>query len=773
MNIMSFYWRRRIRHAGVVFNDDAIPQLLTQLTLDEKCSLLSGSDFWHTQPVERLGIPAVMVTDGPHGIRKQSETSGDLDIDNAIPATCFPTAAGLASTWDPELMTEIGRALGRECRAMGVHVLLGPGVNIKRTPLCGRNFEYFSEDPLLAGELAACLVRGVEAEGVGTSVKHFAANNQETDRMRISVEVDERTLREIYLAPFERIVTAANPATLMCSYNRINGAYSSENPWLLTQVLRDEWGFDGLVMTDWGAVNDRVAGVRGGLDLEMPSSQGVNDRLVAEAVRRGDLFEAALDRAVTRVLRLVARCHQEPTEGAIVDVDAHHDLASRAAAASAVLLKNDDEVLPLSGLDDVILIGELARTPRYQGAGSSRVNPTRLVSILEALRQRAEVPFEPGYVLADSPTATGDDDTLRQAAVAAARRRTAVLVLGLPSADESEGYDRSHIDIPASHIRLLREVAEAAERTVVLLANGSAVATAPWQDAADAILELWLGGQGGGEGAARLITGEVSPTGRLAESIPRHVGQFPAQLNFPGENGVVRYGEGLFIGYRGLQALGGAPSYPFGHGLTYTRFSYSDLVVEALEVTPELPLTAPVLRVAFTVTNSGDRDGVAVPQLYLGHPTSAFARPVRELRGFSRLDLGPGESKRVTITVDRRTMSLWHPPSHSWQVEPGPVTVEIGESSADLRLSAETTITAPSLRPPLTHWSTLREWKADPAAWPAMRTALGEFGELMDGSGDTNPEAFFLLDLPACKAALMFNQPTATQLDDLVARFGA
>ncbi|MDO5083702.1 MAG: glycoside hydrolase family 3 C-terminal domain-containing protein [Arachnia propionica] len=756
----------------VVFDDDAIPQLLDRLTLEEKCSLLSGSDFWHTEPIERLDIPALMLTDGPHGVRKQSQTSEDLDVGNAMPATCFPTAAGLASTWDRDLVAEIGHALGRECRALGVHVLLGPGVNIKRTPLCGRNFEYFSEDPLLAGELATCLVRGIEAEGIGTSVKHFAANNQETDRMRINVEVDERTLREIYLAPFERVVTTANPATLMCSYNRINGAYSSENPWLLTRVLRDEWGFDGLVMTDWGAVNDRVAGVRGGLDLEMPSSQGLNDHRVAEAVRRGDLSEDTLDRAVARVLRLVARHHQ-PVEEHALDLDAHHDLACRAAAASAVLLKNDQETLPLSGLDDVVVIGELARTPRYQGAGSSRVNPTRLVSILEALRERAAVPFEPGYVLADSPTAGSDDEILHRAAATAARGRTAVLVLGLPSADESEGYDRNHIDLPASHVRLLREVSEVAERTVVLLANGSAVATAPWQHAADAILELWLGGQGGGEGAARLLTGEVSPSGRLAETIPLRVEQLPAQLNFPGENGVVRYGEGLFIGYRGLQALGAHPSFPFGHGLTYTSFSYSDLVVEAAEVTPELPLTAPVLRVTFTVTNSGDRHGVAVPQLYLGHPTSAFTRPVRELRGFSRLGLEPGKSEPVTITVDRRTMSLWHTLSHSWQVEPGPVTVEIGESSADIRLSATATITTPSLRPPLTHWSTLREWRADPMAWPTMREALGEFGKLMDGPGEINPEAFFLLDLPACKATLMFNQPTATQLDDLVARFGA
>jgi beta-glucosidase-like glycosyl hydrolase len=386
-----------------VFTEEQIPELLAQLTLEEKCSLLSGSDFWHTQPVERLGIPALMVSDGPHGLRKQAEGTDEMGLEESVPATCFPTAAALASTWDVALLTEIGRALAEEAKAQGVGVILGPGVNLKRSPLCGRNFEYFSEDPLLAGELAAALAAGIQSGGVGTSVKHFAANNQETDRMRTNARIDERTLREIYLSIFERIIERACPATLMCSYNRINDVYSSENRWLLTEVLREEWGFDGLVMTDWGAVHDRVAGVAAGLDLEMPSSRGWNDRLVAEAVRTGVLDESDLDRAVARVLRLVSRHHRETPEEHL-DLGAHHELAREAASRSAVLLKNEGAALPLPGLGDVVVIGEMARTPRYQGAGSSQVNPTRLDNALDALRRRHPgLPFEPGYPAARLP----------------------------------------------------------------------------------------------------------------------------------------------------------------------------------------------------------------------------------------------------------------------------------------------------------------------------------------------------------------------------------
>ncbi|QUC09789.1 glycoside hydrolase family 3 protein [Arachnia propionica] len=494
-----------------MFTEEQIPELLAQLTLEEKCSLLSGSDFWHTQPVERLGIPALMVSDGPHGLRKQAVGADEMGLEESVPATCFPTAAALASTWDVTLLTEIGRALAEEAKAQGVGVILGPGVNLKRSPLCGRNFEYFSEDPLLAGELAAALAAGIQSGGVGTSVKHFAANNQETDRMRTNARIDERTLREIYLSIFERIIERARPATLMCSYNRINDVYSSENRWLLTEVLREEWGFDGLVMTDWGAVHDRVAGVAAGLDLEMPSSHGWNDRLVAEAVRTGALDESDLDRSVARVLRLVSRHHRETPEEHL-DLGAHHELAREAASRSAVLLKNERAALPLPGLGDVVVIGEMARTPRYQGAGSSQVNPTRLDNALDALRRRHPgLPFEPGYPLPDSPAAAFPAGELLRRAQEAAAGRTVLLFLGLPAADESEGYDRQHISLPAGHVDLLRAVRRVANGVIVLLSNGAAVETASWQDDADAIMELWLPGQGGGEAVARLVTGEDSP----------------------------------------------------------------------------------------------------------------------------------------------------------------------------------------------------------------------------------------------------------------------
>ena len=494
-----------------MFTEEQIPELLAQLTLEEKCSLLSGSDFWHTQPVERLGIPALMVSDGPHGLRKQAEGADEMGLEESVPATCFPTAAALASTWDVTLLTEIGRALAEEAKAQSIGVILGPGVNLKRSPLCGRNFEYFSEDPLLAGELAAALAAGIQSGGVGTSVKHFAANNQETDRMRTNARIDERTLREIYLSIFERIIEQARPATLMCSYNRINDIYSSENRWLLTEVLREEWGFDGLVMTDWGAVHDRVAGVAAGLDLEMPSSHGWNDRLVAEAVRTGALDESDLDRSVARVLRLVSRHHRETPEEHL-DLGAHHELAREAASRSAVLLKNERAALPLPGLGDVVVIGEMARTPRYQGAGSSQVNPTRLDNALDALRRRHPgLPFEPGYPLPDSPAAAFPAGELLRRAQEAAAGRTVLLFLGLPAADESEGYDRQHISLPAGHVDLLRAVRRVANGVIVLLSNGAAVETASWQDDADAIMELWLPGQGGGEAVARLVTGEDSP----------------------------------------------------------------------------------------------------------------------------------------------------------------------------------------------------------------------------------------------------------------------
>lgn len=756
-----------------------IPRILRELTLEEKASLCSGQDFWHTQAVDRLGIPAVMGTDGPHGLRKQAGATDHLGLNASVPATCFPSAAGLASTWDPELMLRVGEALGRETRANEVAVLLGPGVNMKRSPLCGRNFEYFSEDPHLAGELAAALVTGIQSQGVGTSLKHFAVNNQETDRMRVDARVDERTLREIYLPAFETVVTRAQPWTVMCSYNKVNGTYASQHPWLLTEVLREEWGFEGLVVSDWGAVDDRPAGVAAGLDLEMPASFGINDARIVEAVRAGDLDEAHLDAAVTRVLQMVARAQAALAEPGSFDVEQHHALAREVATRTAVLLKNDDGALPLDlegAAGAVVLIGELARTPRYQGAGSSQVNPTRLDSMVGALAERGTaVPFFPGYRLAEAEVADPRSDAeLRAEAVTAARGATAVLVLGLPAIDESEGYDRTHLDIPASHVELLREVSAVAERTIVLLVNGAAVAVADWEQHADAILELWLGGQAGGSAAIDLVAGDAAPSGRLAESIARRLTDIPAQLSFPGDNGTVRYGEGLFIGYRGLDAVGADVSYPFGHGLTYTSFEYAGLAVEATEVTEQTGARDAVVRVGLEVTNTGDRSGVAVPQVYVGRPGSAIARAPRELRGFAWLELAPGESRAVELTLTRRDLSHWDVRRHEWVLEPGTVAVAVGASSRDLPLSAEIEIVAPALVAPLTAYSTVAEWLAHPEAGPALMAEVEELGTILDpAAGDAAMHAF-LAAMPIVKVPMMglSRAFTTETLAALLQRFG-
>ncbi|HEY3437886.1 MAG TPA: glycoside hydrolase family 3 C-terminal domain-containing protein, partial [Actinotalea sp.] len=658
-----------------------IPSVLAQLTLEEKASLLDGSDFWRTQPVERLGVPSIMVTDGPHGLRKQPEAGDHLGLGNSVPATCFPPAAGLASSWDIDLLRRVGVALGDECRAEDVSVLLGPGVNMKRSPLCGRNFEYFSEDPFLAGRLAAGLVDGIQSRGVGTSLKHFAANNQETDRMTVSAEVDERTLREIYLPAFEHVVKAADPWTIMCSYNRISGVYASEDPWLLTEVLRDDWGYQGLVVSDWGAVNERAAGVAAGLDLEMPSSSGSGTRAIVEAVTAGTLDEAAVDRSAARVLALVDRAQPALAEGGAFDVDGHHALAREAALASAVLLKNEGDLLPLDPAAGgrIAVVGEMARSPRYQGAGSSQVVPTRLDDALSALTAAVdghrELTFAAGYVV-DSEEA---DPALVAEAVEAARgAEVAVVFLGLPASYESEGYDRAHMDLPAQQVALLEAVAAVNERVVVVLSNGSAVAL-PWQSHARAIVEGWLLGQAGGSALADLLVGRVNPSGRLAETLPlRHLDN-PTVGAFPGENGQVRYGEGLLIGYRWYDTRELDVAYPFGHGLSYTQFAYEHVDVDLLD-----PAGARV-DVSLTVTNTGTRAGRETVQVYVADPQSTVFRPAQELRGFARVALEPGDSERVTIGLDARAFAWWSTPLQRWVVEGGRFEVRVGASSRDIR----------------------------------------------------------------------------------------
>ncbi|WP_250445738.1 glycoside hydrolase family 3 C-terminal domain-containing protein [Actinotalea sp. C106] len=699
---------------------DLHPALAT-MTLEERASLLDGADFWHTQGLEHHDVPSIMVTDGPHGLRKQPQEGDHLGVGGSIPATCFPPAAGLASSWDVDLLRRVGEALGDECRVENVSVLLGPGVNMKRTPLCGRNFEYFSEDPFLAGRLAAAMVAGVQSRGVGTSLKHFAANNQETERMTISAEVDERTLREIYLPAFEHVVRTAQPWTVMCSYNRINGVYASQDPWLLTEVLRDQWGFEGLVVSDWGAVDERPAGVAAGLDLEMPSSSGAGTRAVLDAVTAGTLTEGEVDLAASRVLTLVDKARPVLGVTESLDVEAHHALAREAAAASAVLLENEGDLLPLDPTSGgrVAVIGEMARTPRYQGAGSSQVVPTRLDDALTALQEelagRREVSFAAGYVT----EAEEADPRLVDEAVESARGAEVVLLfLGLPAAAESEGYDRTHLELPAQQVALLEAVAEVSRDVVVVLANGSAVSM-PWRGRVRAVLEGWLLGQAGGSALADLLLGRVSPSGRLAETVPLRLADTPAVGAFPGEEGVVRYGEGLLIGYRWYDARQMEVAYPFGHGLTYTRFEHSDLEVTVVDA------GAAEVEVSLTVTNTGPRAGVETVQVYVADPASSVFRPEQELKGFTRVALGPGESRQVTVPLDARAFAWWSTREQRWVVEGGTFEVRVGASSRDVRATASIELPGDRTAPPLDLLSPIGTWLDHPEVGPRLREHLG------------------------------------------------
>ena len=686
---------------------------LSELTLEEKASLCLGSDFWHTAPVERLGIPQIMVSDGPHGLRAQLEEADHVGIGGSAPATCFPTASALGSSWNPELFRAVGEALGREAKKLGVSVVLGPGINMKRSPLCGRNFEYISEDPWLAGELATAMVQGTQSQGIGTSLKHYAANNQEDDRLRVSAEVDDRTLREVYLPAFERVVKQSQPWTVMCAYNKINGTYCSEHYWLLTQVLREEWGFEGLVVSDWGAVHDRVAALRGGLDLEMPPNVGVSDAAIVAAVGDGSLYESILDDSVSRVLQLVDRSQPALAARGEFDFDEHHALARRAAHESAVLLKNAGNVLPLQPASGstVAVIGEFARTPRFQGAGSSQVNPTvidvPLDELQSALAGQAEVRFAAGFGIGT----TDNDEELMQEAVELASEADHVLVfLGLPGEDESEGFDRTHIDLPANQLVLLHALAEVHDRLIVILANGGVVRVSTWEDKVAAILECWLSGQAAGGAAVDLLLGVANPSGKLAETIPVRLQDNSSYLNFPGEEGVVRYGEGIFIGYRAYDKLIQHVSYPFGFGLSYTTFRIDDVNVSVTGSVAGGDLAATVTA---SVTNTGQRAGAEVVQVYVGDVEASVARPLRELKGFVKIHLEPGETRQVSFDLDERAFAFWSRRLQQWVVESGEFMIAVGSSSRDLVATEAITIDAPRLSLPLGPDSTLHEWLDD------------------------------------------------------------
>ena len=658
---------------------EKINALIAQMTLEEKAGLCSGDDFWHTKAVERLGIPRTMVSDGPHGLRKQDDKTDHLGVNDSIKAVCLPAACATAASFDKEMIRTLGEAIGNSCQHEKLSVVLGPAVNIKRSPLCGRNFEYFSEDPYLAGKMSSAYIQGVQSRNVGTSIKHFAANNQEHRRMSCSSDVDERTLREIYFPAFEISVKEAQPWTVMCSYNRLNGTFASENPWLLTDVLRKEWGFEGYVMSDWGAVSDRVAGVKAGMDLEMPSSGGMNDRRIVKAVREGRLDEKLVDQCCRRILNIVFRYLEHAKPDTPWDMEAQHTLAAELAADCMVLLKNEGGILPLSREDSVAFIGEFADKPRFQGGGSSHINSFKTTSALQAAKG-LNVIYAQGYSAAqDSAT----DGQIAEAVKAAKAAKVAVVFAGLPDAYESEGYDRRHMRMPACQDRLIEAVAAANPNTVVVLHNGSPVEM-PWIGKVRGVLEAYLGGQAVGEATVKVLYGDVNPSGHLAETFPLRLQDNPSYLFYGGEPRGTEYREGIFVGYRYYDKKEMPVLFPFGYGLSYTSFAFSDLRLSAESIKDTDTLTA-----AVTVTNTGKRFGKAVAQLYVADKESTALRPVRELKGFEKVALQPGESKEVTFTLDKRSFAYWNEQIGDWHVETGDFAIEIGFSSREIALSKD------------------------------------------------------------------------------------
>ena len=682
-----------------------IKELVSQMTLEEKASLCSGKDFWTTKAVERLGIPSMFMSDGPHGLRKQ-DTSGDhLGLNVSVPATCFPTAAGLANSWNRDLIRNIGKAIATECQAEQVAVVLGPGANIKRSPLCGRNFEYYSEDPYLSGELAASHIEGVQSEGVGTSLKHFAVNNQETRRMNVNAVVDERALMEIYLASFETPVKKAQPWTVMCSYNRINGEFACQNEWLLTKVLRDMWGFEGFVVTDWGAMDKRVESLIAGTELEMPASGGVTDKEIVEAVKNGTLDEAVLDRAVTRYLNILYRWEETKRPGTVFDKEAHHVLARKAAGETMVLAKNERNVLPFRN-GDFLVIGSYAENLPYQGGGSSHINSTRVDNLIEELEKLTgrKVSFEPGY----HRDGREDEQLLSSAAEAAKSSDNVIIVLGQPERFRSEGQDRPHMKLDENQNRLVEAVLAVKPDAAVVVTCGSSLEL-PWADKAKAILLSYLGGQAAAGAIADILTGAVNPSAKLAETWPERLEHNPSHLNFPGGDDVV-YHESIYVGYRYYDKKAIKPLFPFGHGLSYTSFEYSNITVDKTTINDDETVT-----VSVDVTNTGAVDGGEIVQLYVADVESKVDRPVRELKGFEKVFLKSGEKKTVSFTLDRRSFAYWDTEIHDWAVESGKFDIEVGPSSVCLPLKVTIEVNAKQTRiKPVTRYSTIGDIMAIP-----------------------------------------------------------
>jgi beta-glucosidase len=687
--------------------DKRASYLVSQMTLIEKAGLCSGKDFWTTKSIKFLRIPSIFMTDGPNGLRKSNITTGFTG--DVVPATCFPTASSLAASWDINLVEEVGKAIGEECQANQVQIILGPGVNIKRSPLCGRNFEYYSEDPILSGEMGAAWVRGVQSQGVGTSVKHFACNNQEYQRMTISVDVDERTLREIYLQPFEIIVKKEQPWSVMASYNRINGVYACENKYLLNEILRDEWGYKGIVVSDWGAVNDHVAGIKAGMNLQMPG--GTVDQSIIDAVRQGNLSESSLDKVVTDLVRVTLKAESLEKKGVTYDKNQHHMLARKAGSECIVLLKNENSILPINAQEPkkIAIIGAFAKNPRYLGGGSSILKPTMVDIPYDEIRKIAGDSILLAYTEGYPEKDTIDKKYIDKAVNLARGADLAIIFAGLPESYESEGFDRRHLNLPESHNRLISIIAAAQKNVIVVLNNGSPV-TMPWLTDVDAVLLGGLNGQATGGAIADVLFGKVNPSGKLAETYPLKLEDNPSFLNFPGENQEVRYSERVFVGYRYYDIKNLQTLFPFGYGLSYTTFEYSNIKLSASRINDTVPLTV----IAY-VKNTGNLPGKEIVQLYIIDYESTYQRPIKELKAFAKVELNPGESKEVKFSLGYRDFAFYNPSVKDWVVETGDFEILIGASSQDIRLMEKVHITATKKwNPKLTRYSLVREWTAHP-----------------------------------------------------------
>lgn len=642
-------------------------EVLKQLTLEEKARLVTGKDFWHVTGVPRLGIEDIMITDGPHGLRKQAGDSDHVGLNDSVPATCFPTAVAMASSWDLELLGKVGEALAEECLKEEVSVLLGPGINIKRSQLCGRNFEYFSEDPFVAGEMSSALIAGIQSKGVGTSIKHFAVNNQEGNRMTIDANVDERTLREIYLAGFEKAIKRTQPWTVMCSYNQVNHTFASENKYLLTDILRDEWGFEGLTVTDWGASNDRIKGIKAGLDLEMPGPNESNVQKIMKSVEDQSLSIEDLDARVLAVLELLLRSKEAAKPNFTYDADSHHVLAREVSEESAVLLKNEGSILPLDINDEILVVGDFWNQPRYQGSGSSLINPMHLVAPKDGHPAPEKVTFAQGY---DIHTSEVKEALLTEAVEKAKSAKKVVILAGLTDLYESEGFDRKDMAMPKAHDLLIEKISEVNDNVIVVLSNGSPVEM-PWIDSVKAVLEMYLFGEAGGEAVWNLIYGKVNPSGKLAETFPIAYQDTLISELFPMGPKAVNYREGLYVGYRYYDTVKKDVLFPFGFGLSYTTFAYKDLKVEQVE---------DKYQVTFKVKNTGNRFGKEIAQVYVKDVASTFYRPNKELKGYQKVALEAGEEKLVTVVLDQRAFACYNPDLKQWVVEKGAFVIEVGAS---------------------------------------------------------------------------------------------